>query len=651
VVCVNERQLWYDVPVMSEDRRRTFQHQWTVMGLGALPPKPLDATITALELTPTIAAGPASDTSASHVLPRISIAFSAGKPAHVARHDEGADLQIRGTLGEGGMGRVHLARQRSLGRDVALKVVKHEVDDPHVASALLEEARIAGGLEHPGIVPVHALGLDDAGRPVLVMKRIEGVEWRELLEDAEHPAWARLEWFEGDRLAAHLEILAGVCNALHFAHAHGVLHRDVKPENVMVGYYGEIYLVDWGIAFRFRDGVPGPIVGTPAYMAPEMIVPPDDGLDERTDVYLLGATLHHVLTGSPRHEGSTLQEMMCNAYLSLPFEYGPEVPEELAELCRRATAMDRDDRPASALAFRQAIRNFLRHRGSIDLARTAQERLDEAREILSDGDDASVARLFAEARFGFLQALREWSRNEPARRGLEALLHTEVEHALARDNAQVARERLSQMVDPPAALRQAVEALEARVRSERERLARLEAMEYDLDVRVGARQRAWIAGVMLLVSSGIAYAVLGRDTTVFEPWDLVGMAAGIATIFGVMGVVARRHILANEAGRRVTHLIVLCCVGMLVHRVASAVHGHPVPAILTADLWMFTGIVAAMTVLFDRRFAAVAVIYVVDAVLVTLRPELAVAGFSLGSVAAFVVITFIFMRVQRAPDR
>src|SRR5690606_9949515 len=111
-------------------------------------------------------------------------------------------------------------------------------------------------------------------------------------------------------------------------------------------------------------------------------------------------------------------------------------------------------------------------------------------------------------------------RNEVSRMGLELLLHTEVEHAVARGNILVARERLSQMTDPPESLRATVEALEERTRGERERLARFEAMEYDLDVRVGARQRAWIAATMVLVSSGIAYAVLGRDPVVFEPWDL-----------------------------------------------------------------------------------------------------------------------------------
>jgi eukaryotic-like serine/threonine-protein kinase len=628
------------------DRQRTFQHRWTVLGLGDLPPRPLDATITPLALHQTLAAE-TPEARSEAFLPRISVAFPRTESPQISPpRARDADLEVRSTLGEGGMGRVHLARQRSLDRDVALKVVKREIADADVANALLEEARIAGSLEHPGIVPVHALGVDDEGLPILVMKRIEGVEWRELLEDAEHPAWERLEWFEGDRLAAHLEILSAVCNALHFAHAHGILHRDVKPENVMIGYFGEIYLVDWGIALRFRDAEPGPIVGTPAYMAPEMIVAPDDGLDERTDVYLLGATLHHVLTGRCPHQGSSLEEMLCNAYLSAPYEYAPEVPDELAALCLRSMATERDERPRSALEFRQALRDFLRHRGSIELARTAKSRLVAARAELDarEHDHTEITSLFTEARFGFLQALREWPDNALAREGLEALLHAEVDHALARGDALIARERLAQMSRPSDSLRAAVDALEARARNQSERLARLEAMEYERDTRVGARQRAGVAAFMVLVSAVIAYKVLLGPPVEVEPWDLVGLATGITATFALLGALAYRHLLANEAGRRFTGLIALTCFAMLTNRIASAVSGHPVPAILTTDLWMFASLTAATAIFFDRRFAAVSAIYGSLSVMATLRPELAVAGFSLGSIAALTVITLMFMR-------
>jgi serine/threonine-protein kinase len=158
-----------------------------------------------------------------------------------------SDFDVAGTIGEGGMGRVLLARQRSLARDVAIKTLKDDAS-PRDRAALVREARVSGSLEHPGIVPVHTLGADGAGRPLLVMKRIVGVDWETLLRNPDHAAWRTVIGEAGDRLDASLEILGRVCRALELAHDRGVIHRDVKPSNVMVGSFGEVYLVDWGLA-------------------------------------------------------------------------------------------------------------------------------------------------------------------------------------------------------------------------------------------------------------------------------------------------------------------------------------------------------------------------------------------------------------------
>src|SRR5262249_9535023 len=145
----------------------------------------------------------------------------------------------------------------------------------------LEEAKTTGLVDHPGIVPVHALGRDPAGRPILVMKRVEGVSWRQLLDDSTDVAWTTLERPGTDRLAFHLETLMQVCNALAFAHRRGIIHRDIKPSNVMVGEFGEVFLLDWGIACPIQRGAgasssdetapAATLCGTPAYMAPEML--------------------------------------------------------------------------------------------------------------------------------------------------------------------------------------------------------------------------------------------------------------------------------------------------------------------------------------------------------------------------------------------
>jgi serine/threonine-protein kinase len=144
---------------------------------------------------------------------------------------------------------------------------------------------------------VYSLSLDEAGLPVLVMKRIEGVTWGQLLRD---PAAMAKHAPDRPPLDEHLRILGQVCNAVHFAHARGVVHRDLKPDNVMVGAFGEVYVVDWGIATAF--GPATQLAGTPAYMAPEMLGTPGARLSAKTDVYLLGAMLFEVLVGRAPHQ-------------------------------------------------------------------------------------------------------------------------------------------------------------------------------------------------------------------------------------------------------------------------------------------------------------------------------------------------------------
>ncbi len=216
-----------------------------------------------------------------------------------------ADVRVSTLLGEGGMGRVLAAEQVALGREVAVKVVR---DGGRAADvdALLREALIAARLEHPNVVPVHLLGRGEDGAPIFVMRRIEGVPWSDVLRDA--AAAPGMFADARDPLEMHLRVLLEVCGAVQFAHARGILHRDLKPENVMLGAFGEVYVVDWGIALNLADDPRLPriadargVVGTPAYMAPEMALGDAAALSPRTDVYLLGAVLHRVLTGAPPH--------------------------------------------------------------------------------------------------------------------------------------------------------------------------------------------------------------------------------------------------------------------------------------------------------------------------------------------------------------
>jgi serine/threonine protein kinase len=186
-----------------------------------------------------------------------------------------ARYEITGVAGHGGMGTVYIARDRVLDRDVAVKVLDVADQKGSRAARLRREAAILARLDHPGIVPVHDAGTLEDGRTFYVMKLVKGRRLDELIRD-------RLP------LANRLTVFGRILDAVAFAHAHDVVHRDLKPENVMAGGFGEVYVMDWGVA---QDGADpeAVVVGTPGFMAPEQALA--HGVDPRADIYALGVLL------------------------------------------------------------------------------------------------------------------------------------------------------------------------------------------------------------------------------------------------------------------------------------------------------------------------------------------------------------------------
>ena len=238
--------------------------------------------------------------------------------------------QLMGEVARGGMGVILKGHDTDLGRDVALKVLdKRLAERPEVVQRFVEEAQIGGQLQHPGIVPVYELGLMADQRPYFTMKLVKGRTLANLLAERESPASGR---------ARMIDIFESICQTMAYAHSRGVLHRDLKPANIMVGAFGEVQVVDWGLAKvlarggtadekRARDrlaesqltvletvrsaegsgsgseSMVGSVMGTPAYMPPEQASGKVDRLDERADVFALGAILCEILTGRPPYVG------------------------------------------------------------------------------------------------------------------------------------------------------------------------------------------------------------------------------------------------------------------------------------------------------------------------------------------------------------
>jgi serine/threonine-protein kinase len=522
-------------------------------------------------LRPGTLAAPSAPVPSSAVAPALP-RLDAARGSEAGR----SELSLQRVLGEGGMGIVWLARQRSLDREVAVKGLKG-TPSTESARALLHEARVTGALEHPGVVPVHALGLDAEGAPLLVMKRVEGATLEALRADPDHPAWPALMRRYGDRLSSFVEILSRVADALELAHARGYVHRDVKPENVMVGPFGEVYLLDWGIALSSatlaeEERTRASIVGTPTFMAPELVVGLAAGVGPTTDVYLLGATLHTLLTGRPRHEGETLHAVLLAALLSEPPVRDPETPSELAALVRRATAADPGDRPPSAAAFREALGEFARHRSSLRLAHDATAKLDASEPSPSVPD--RVTRLL-ECRFAFRRALEEWPSNDVAERGLRRTLRSLALAEIARRSPDAADAFVRELDAPDAELDEKIAALRDLLR-EAERLeAAAREEERQRDPTVGAGARVILGGVLMATGLSIALAAPYFETPDERALSLVSLAVncGFVAVLGLALFLARGHLLANRAARHTVLAIFLAAMFFVVSQAAAVVLG------------------------------------------------------------------------------
>lgn len=522
-------------------------------------------------------------------------------------------LALGDTIGEGGMGIVRSATQRSLGRRVAVKTLKTNVKSDQATLRLLREAWVTGGLEHPNIVPIYDLGLSDDGSPIIVMKHIEGAEWSSLIRDA---AAMRERLGEGDLLEHNLRILIGICNAVSLAHDKGILHRDLKPENVMIGSFGEAYLVDWGIAVSLHDDPSGrlplaseakEIAGTPCYMAPEMMGALGT-LSERTDVYLLGAMLHEVLTGEPPHRG-TFKQIVASILLST-FEYGAEVPPELGHIAKKAMSREPSARYASASELKVELEWYLRHRSALALSSEAERRFEQMTAIIRAPQERDsrerVYHLFAEARFGFRQAMNACEDHTLAidgqRNAIEAIVRYELEHGTA-DGAAAA---LVELEAPPAELRKRVEQALARRDVDRKRIERLEKMEADFDPTIGRRTRVFVSTLLGVIWSSApqAAAVLERrnpggfvSTNMMYVWSF-----GLVTICGLVYLWGRESMSKTAINRSMIAIGMMSFALQLLLEVGTNIMGLPWRTSLVLHFVVWAGIGVALAVFLDKRF-------------------------------------------------
>lgn len=306
------------------------------------------------------------------------------KPLASGDRVEAGKYVVQGELGRGGVGTVHRGHDQDLGRDVAMKFLHEKYKNhPDILHRFVEEAQIGGQLQHPGIVPVYDLGLVD-GKPFFAMKLVKGQTLARKLADCEASSSERRTF---------LAIFEDVCQTLAYAHARGVVHRDLKPANIMIGSFGEVQVVDWGMGKVLATGgvaderlaaerraevsvietvrsdghgsqsMVGSVMGTPAYMPPEQARGDVEHMDERSDVFALGAILCEILTGAPPYTG-TLEEQLSMAAMAELEDARARLAAcaaepEMVELALRCLMPAPAARPRSAEVVAKAVHDHL----------------------------------------------------------------------------------------------------------------------------------------------------------------------------------------------------------------------------------------------------------------------------------------------------
>ncbi|MBN2529987.1 MAG: protein kinase [Deltaproteobacteria bacterium] len=375
--------------------------------------------------------------SAVHNLARdITMELKGGPAVHTGNSDtvlnqllySRSEYAMEEELGAGGMGKIYRARQKDLRRDVAIKQLHpHLLEVESIREGFYNEAIITGRLAHPNVVPVY--GLSESERSMsMSMKLVSGCT----LEDIVSPLTERHRSMAADYdVNDCIEIIIAICNPVAFAHSQRIIHRDIKPGNIMVGEFGEMLLLDWGLACSISDtpehdlvnGVPhvsrtnGP-EGTLSYMAPEMMDGNGNALGVHSDIYLLGSSLYFVLTGKPphrhRHQKNYRNAIERDSYAPLPLT----VDSELRRICERAMASSPKDRYASVRDFQQDLKNHLKHQESRQVAASAGRHFTEAQKQfspkLTESERVTLFYELAKSLSSYRQALSLWAENTDA---------------------------------------------------------------------------------------------------------------------------------------------------------------------------------------------------------------------------------------------
>ena len=529
-------------------------------------------------------------------IPKIALTTS-----HEGLQAKDTDLSFGKVLGVGGSGYVQLAWQHALEREVAVKRISGDWKTSTKIHSLIKEARLTGSLEHPNIIPIHLLGQGEDGEPLIVMKKVEGQSWFQLLQK-DGPLFKAEQ---GDLFIKHVRIFLQVCRALEYTHSRHVLHLDIKPNNVMIGNYGEVYLVDWGVGIHeshldtLSDYY---IAGTPSFMASEMV----QGLkksSKKSDIALLGSTLHYLLMGEYRHQGNDVVSVLYNAGKSEPFSYPLEVHRELAHIINKACHKDMESRYQSVREFREAIEEYLEHRIAVTLFHDSFHILTNLEKDIFTASSTEQIDTFREqaltCRLTLAHCLRVWPTYQEATRAVESLLKLCCTFEIQQQNLSVAETYYNDLACPDldlyTQLNQARKQEEIQAQ-EHERLVQLEeSFSFGATYQWQGRSVALNGLFWSILFAVMSY--LNRTEIVLFTRELNLYMSSVALCGIIFVVLGLRNFFMDTLWRRIfTQIFLIYIVLLYINRPLTLILDLTIAQSLTYDAILFsffTGVLAA----------------------------------------------------------
>lgn len=542
-------------------------------------------------------------------------------------------------IGSGGNGEVLSATQVSLDRQIAIKRPHATAQSAFQLRQILREARVIGYLEHPNIPPVHFVGEGEHEEELIIgLKHIEGETF---LEDLPRGEPSR-------DLDDDIETLLKICDAVGYAHDRGVLHLDIKPDNVMIGRYGEVYVLDWGLAVAWRDDVPdviprpvidGRLRGTPSYVAPELIEA--NRPTPASDVFMLGGLLYRLITGYPPNQGGTIYEVLANAHAGKRPPIGHAVPRALAEICERALATRPQDRFVDANAFRDAVTAYRRNRRRYEALSSARRCVKELSALVSNPQSPQqtpvpeVYRAFGATRQAIDEAerLEETGEHEVGNLRKEAV-QSVLEWELERDNPGGAEALLAELDDVDPDLRARVEALAAKRAKD---LEELEQLRHEIDPNVARWPRFlfWISVGFVILLTELVPFLMGVEP---DPERVLGGHLAYLGLLGAVTIGLRKKLLTNRTNRASIALVWVLSLFGLALRAAAYFGRFDLSTTMSLDLLLVALVATFGAFHLDRRILVAPPLYLTFAVIAAVFPAYALLMFGGGHFVALTAI-------------